>query len=244
MNELSSLLKCVCFYEPHEEYLCVIQDNQMGLGGRRVVIISMASIIENKRMDYEILILAINIFDRFLSKIKVENLIRDVKVIGVGCIVLADNVRSSLKIDSSELIEEELFTIECLESWVNIIKTSLNDDIYSIIASDIATAILKSEVFEDTSDIEKFSILKEFKLLYCVIISHYKYLSICTREVTYVILKKICVDDGDPDLDYLIVDTFLSLELKLLGCKTPNLYKDIIETIELETLFPHPLFRF
>lgn len=242
MDELSSLLKRVCLYEPHEEYLCIIQDNQLNLGGRRVAILSMASVIEDKRIDYEILILAINIFDRFLSKIKVDNLVDNVKVVGFACIKLADEVRSFDKLDSFELIQNELFTIDCLDSWLDIIKDRLYDDINGVIASDIAASILKSEVFEETSSIEISLIMKEFKLLYCVIISHYKYLNICTREVTYSVLKKICVDETDPD--YLVVDLYLSMELKMMGMKTPGFYDDILETLELETLFPNPMFRF
>ena len=215
----------VWILEPRVDYINVIQASQITASDREEVVICMGALIEHHEVDRNIFILAVNIFDRFLSCKLIEELQDKLGLIAITAVEMARKARNvNLFLRLPVSMHGVEVTGEMIEQWEDIIAREFNDEIDGVLSSDLALCLLKH--LNISTEVEN-EIIFYFKQNYSMILKNYKYLELCTKVITLANLDFSKFALGFQSLEEADIkkDTYLKPIAALMGIEINDNYR-------------------
>ena len=185
MCMLKSMLKVCCIFEPSADYITNVQDDGFSEGDRNGTVLWMSEICRHSWQDVKTALSAINIFDRFLSKVKI--IPSKLKVVGAACVIIVS--RRAISIDQmvqyNNRIPRDSYSEADLTFWVRTIESTLCD-LKGVLAMDIVYLLLDKIRLEESVKIVIINLVKQ-ELLERY--ENYYYLGYCVKTLVYTCLN-------------------------------------------------------
>lgn len=138
---LDSLMKLEEHYTPSSDYFKIIQ-KEITPYMRRLVVQWMFEVCEEQRSEDDVFLLAVNIFDRFLSIVNIRK--NQLQLLGTTCMFIASKSRETIPLTAEKLViyTDNSVTLEELLNWEILVLNRLRWDINAVLPNQFLEYLL------------------------------------------------------------------------------------------------------
>lgn len=139
---LANLLACERRYVPSYSYFKAVQ-NEIQAPMRRILAYWMVEVCEENRCQDDVLPLAMNLLDRFLSVANVRK--QQLQLLGAVCLFISSKLRETRSLPAELLVQctDNSITLQDMVEWELLVLQKLRWEVSAITAHDFLTPLLQ-----------------------------------------------------------------------------------------------------